>query len=67
MRALSFVAHVGNHLREYDFHILGRRRVSAAAATPVPIPVSSTANQKGAAPGLASVEGITSPGAGWGI
>jgi hypothetical protein len=24
MRALSFVAHVGNHLREYDLHVLGR-------------------------------------------
>ena len=24
VRALSFVAHVGNHLRECDLHVLGR-------------------------------------------
>ena len=52
------------------FHIkrctISSSRVSAAAATPVPIPVSTTASQKGLAPGWASVGGIASPLAGVG-
>src|SRR5271168_3809562 len=37
-------------------------RVSAAALTPVPIPVRTTASQKSTAPGRRSVEGIMSRG-----